>query len=403
MNQSTGIQYQLSAAKTPQDVSNASLLGVGSDVVIAFLQALSARLLKSPQMKPYPDIIALGFWLRDAQVNQWLNQLRPHNANVLIKPVGCVVHYTPNNVDSMFMYSWICALLAGNNNIVRLGSGQSEAKRLLLTTVEALFAEPAFHAVAERNMLLYFDKTSPLNAELAALADARMLWGGDESVQRIREFAAKPRCRDISFADRYSATVIDPGAESESAQLEKAAALLWQDSKAHHQLACSSPRVIFWLGDDDSLRQFAALLNSQAEQQDSAPERLVGQSRANEHLITAQLLQMQGKADAPLCNKRVCLLPVHTLNDALLAQHNGDGLFYVKSINNLAALQNELPAKVQTLTYWGVEQGALLKLLADPSIQGVDRCVSIGKALTFAPDWDGYRLFTDLTRYVHLD
>ncbi|MBR9791068.1 MAG: hypothetical protein GYB58_04870 [Gammaproteobacteria bacterium] len=404
MTQPTHIEYQLSAAQTPQQVSSMDLPGIGSPVVVRFLQALSERLLKSPEVKPFAELIALGFWLRDSKLSQWLNMLKPDNPKAIIKPVGCVVHYTPNNVDTMFMYSWICALLAGNNNIVRLGSSESAAKSLLLNILKALFAEPEFHPIAARNMLLYFAKSSPLNAELAGLADARMLWGGDESINNIRQFVSKPRCRDISFADRYSVAVMHPGdtAQQPSA-LEKAAQLLWQDTKAHHQLACSSPRVIFWLGDQTSLTAFAGVLNAQAKHQDTAPEHLNGQSRTNEHLITAQYLQMQGKASAPLCNERVCLLPVTQIDEDMLAQHGGDGLYFVKPLASLDELGAELPARVQTLTYWGIEQDALLKLLMDPSIQGVDRCVSVGKALTFAPDWDGYRLFTALTRYVYLD
>ncbi|GEA11665.1 acyl-CoA reductase [Alteromonas sp. KUL49] len=402
MSQQSPVQFQLSASSTFSELAELSPLTVGSSEVLGFLKKLSEKLLRSPEFKPFPEIIALGFWLRDSQVRIWLDMLAKESEGAIIKPVGCVVHYTPNNVDSMFMYSWVCSLLVGNNNIVRLGSADSQAKSLLLEVLTSLFKQAEFSAIAQRNMFIQFDKQSSLNKDLALFADARMLWGGDESVRAIREFSTKPRCRDISFADRYSATIIDVD-DNEPALLDKTAQLLWHDTKAHNQLACSSPRVIYWMGSETSLLAFSQRLNAIAQKSDSSEQRKTGQSRCNEHLVVAQLLQMQGIAGRSLINERVCVLSMPSVSAEAMAQHSGDGLFYAVKINSVEALRSQLPDSVQTLTYWGVAKDQLLKLLAEPSIQGVDRCVSLGKALSFTPEWDGYRLFTLLTRHINLD
>ena len=39
--------------------------------------------------------------------------------------------------------------------------------------------------------------------------DARIIWGGDETIQKIRNFEINPRAFDLSFADRYSLSIIN--------------------------------------------------------------------------------------------------------------------------------------------------------------------------------------------------
>ncbi|TPV61968.1 hypothetical protein FJ444_01485 [Aestuariibacter sp. GS-14] len=391
----------LPASSSLNDLVTHPPMPVASQSILNFIQALSDTLLKDPASRAFPDIVALGFWLRDGNIKQLVKQINGYGQQALIKPVGTVVHYTPNNVDTMFLYSWVCALLMGNRNVVRLGSADSPAKHLLLACLERLFSLPEYSDIALRNLFVQGAKSDESNQALAQIADARVLWGGDNSVLSIKQYAAKPRCRDISFADRYSAVVINGDKLTDGEQLNTLCELLWQDAKPYAQQACSSPRVLFWLGNKNLQSEFARVLNHQALSENANPNE--GISRVNEHLVVSQWLQCQSFADAPLVMNRVSVIPVHQVNTEMMVMHCGDALFYLQSLDSLDDLANCLPARVQTLTYWGVERDALLKLLAEPSIQGVDRCVSVGKALTFSPEWDGYRLLVSLSRYVQLD
>ncbi len=65
------------------------------------------ELLRNSEAKTYPELVALGFWLRKSNLKKMQN-LSPIG---VIKPLGWVVHFTPSNVDTMFIYSWICSLL----------------------------------------------------------------------------------------------------------------------------------------------------------------------------------------------------------------------------------------------------------------------------------------------------
>ncbi|KXI27911.1 acyl-CoA reductase [Paraglaciecola hydrolytica] len=363
-----------------------------SSEVLAFIDALSKQLLKQSAAKLQPELVALGFWLRSAHIKQLSSQ----QAEGLHKALGVVLHFTPANVDSMFVYSWVCSLLMGNNNIVRVASAESDAKNSLLNTLNVLFAQEKFSEIAKRNLFVSYDKGSSCSAQLSLLADARVIWGGDASVMAIRALASKPRCRDISFADRYSAALINGDALNELSQVEKLAELLWRDTKPHAQQACSSPRLIFWLGNTDKQKEVFAQINKLAAQQNPELQKF------NNHLVVCQMIQSTGLAAQTLVQQHICALPVTHIKAEFLDWHLGGGLYLIKNLNQLDELAELLDVKLQTLSYWQVDKPALLKLVAQPSINGLDRLVTVGSALDFSLNWDGYDLPRLLSRVIEI-
>lgn len=361
-----------------------------SPEVLSFIDALSKHLMSHHEAKAHPELVALGFWLRAAHINQLASQ-QPKG---LHKALGLVLHFTPANVDSMFVYSWVCSLLMGNSNIVRVASAESAAKNVLINSLNALFAQAQFSEIAKRNLFVSYPRESSLSAELSLYADARVIWGGDASVNTIRALPIKPRCRDISFADRYSAALINGDALNEQSQVNQLADLLWRDTKPHAQQACSSPRVIFWLGNTNLQQSLFEKINQLAAQQSSEINQL------NNHLAVAQVIQSSGMAGKPLVQHAICALPIHELKSEFLEWHMGGGLFLIQQLNGFDALPHYIDSKLQTLSYWQVKKDDLLKLSLDPSITGIDRIVPVGRALDFSLVWDGVDLFKALSRSI---
>jgi hypothetical protein len=361
-------------------------------LTLSFIQSLSDCLLKSHQTKIIPELIALGFWLRRANISK-MTTVQTTQFN---KALGTVLHFTPANVDTMFVYSWVCSLLMGNNNIVRVASADSAAKELLLDLLNSVMAQAEYSDIAQRNLFIHYPKESNFSAVLSAQAEARVIWGGDESVKAIRALGTKPRCRDISFADRYSAALINGDELGAKEQIGQLAALLWKDTEPHGQQACSSPRVIYWLGDRTFQQALFAQIDTLAVKKELPIYQL------NNHLVTNQLLQSQGAAFRPLVQNAICALPVHSLTEQMLDWHSGAGLFFVLQIESIEQLSNLVDEKLQTLSYWQVDKNSLLKLVQSPSIKGLDRIVPVGQALDFSPNWDGYELLSQLSRKIDL-
>ncbi len=353
-------------------------LPVADAVTLAFCHAFSEVLLSQRQ---HSELTALGFWLREANLAQ---QLKRHLPAGQLSALGHVLHITPNNVDSMFAYSWCCSLLMGNCNLVRVSQSSNPVKTALLQVIEGLFQRPEFSAIADRNLFVEYPKDSPLSAQLSCLADARVIWGGDDSVRAIRALPAKPATRDIAFGNRWSACLID-GDSLVADSLPVLAERLWRDVYPHAQQACSSPQVVFWTGAKTMQADLFAVIDQLAETQ---PRQLTA---ANEHLLASQWLLANQQAEQ-IFRQRVTAIRVTQAQTGLCA----DGFFQIVNLSEKAQLRQYIDEGLQTLSYFGP--------CPDPqwisSLAKIDRLVPVGQALAFSAVWDGYNLFSELTRQV---
>lgn len=380
------------------DLTQAGVLKPFDGSVLAFLEELSKGLLHHPQKQNYPELAALGFWLRKGQLNS-LKQSLLSTENVLRKPLGTVVHYTPANVDTMFIYSWVCSVLMGNSNLLRLSSRPSAVRDILLDELNRLFKQPEFEGISQTNLFVTFEHDAPVSREVSLLADARVIWGGDDSVTKIRSLPVKPRCRDIAFADRFSAALINTDVLQQESEYQELASKLWRDTQPYAQMACSSPRVIFAMGRhyQQACKKLATYMDKLFADVDADI------TRTTNHLVTTQLLQSQHSDSTVLHRRGVSILELAQYNREALDWHCGQAMFYLLSVQNLDDLLNFAEDKLQTLSYWGVEKQDLFKLLENESITGIDRVVPVGRALDFATLWDGYDLFSQLSRQIILE
>mgnify|MGYP001770660389 CR=1 FL=1 len=359
---------------------------------LAFCRDLSNALLRHPKAREHPELVALGFWLRDSHLRQLQQKSGTDSPGLVRRPLGLVLHFAPANVDTLFVYSWVCSLLMGNSNVVRLSSQASVVTGLLLDVLNELFSRPEHTGLAEQNSFVNFPHDDPAASSLSLQAHARVIWGGDDAVQAIRRLPCGPRCRDIPFTDRYSAAVIN-GDGLDSSNLQSLAERLWRDVHTYSQMACSSPRILFWLG---STLHREALWSAVG---DLAGGEAWEMARLNEHLVVSQWLEAAGASEAPAQLGQFSVLPLSGFFPEALKNHPGQGLCYLCEIDELTDV-TILDDRCQTLGYWGVEREQLLNVLETAPIRGLERIVPIGSALEFSPWWDGMDLFAHLSCFT---
>ncbi|MCV2885453.1 hypothetical protein OE749_12180 [Aestuariibacter sp. AA17] len=372
---------------------DSSLFPTYAQQTLSFARAMSRHLLTDLACKQYPELVSLGFWLRDANLFHFEKKIK----GKYLKPLGSVLHITPNNVDTMFMYSWICSLLMGNRNLVRVSTKESRIKALLLKAIKSQFSKSEFAALSSANQFISYEKASNWTTYLSARVDARVIWGGDETVSEIRAAQTGVRCRDVSFADRQSVAIVNGDMFTNSDTIDGVAERLWRDTHPYEQQACSSPRIIFWLGELRHQRAFFEAVNTLA----TATSQQIYQR--NERLVLLQQLRSSGVVDSVIMDDAItamCLAQSFPLNKV---NHPGYLQYFIVDLTALEALPSYLDEKVQTVTYAGIEVQRLLNVLSCPSIKGVDRVVPTGSALTFSPVWDGYDLFSQLSREIILE
>lgn len=364
----------------------------------AYCQALSEALLKAPQSRDFPDSIALGFWLRQANLKPLLAPYQ-HQQHFIRQPLGLVFHSAPANVDSLFVYSGILSLLCGNKNVIRLSSRSGGSTAVLIEKIRAL-AE-IFPTQNARFQLVQCDYDS---AELKALigkVDGRVLWGSDQAIQAQRQLVMPAHSRELSFCHKFSLCLV--GAEAvlaaDNEQLQQLVQLFYRDQLTFAQQGCSSAKAVLWLGEAAQVQQaqqrFWPVLTELIEQKQP-----LNSSEQYQALATAQQLIMSSEQQLMLTQQQsISRVAVHTLEPVFIDQHQGCGLFLELQLSNLAQLNSMLTQAHQTLTVWGVESNVLKSWLTSVHT-GLDRVMPVGQALSFSPDWDGVNLIEQFSRKV---
>jgi hypothetical protein len=395
------VEEALRAVEAPREA-----LAPFSEPLLAFAGELSKRLMAHPAARQFPDVVALAYWMRPAELRRLSEQFTARlDPKVVPVPRGLVFHIPPSNVDTIFVYSWLLALLVGNRNIVRLPTQAPAQVELLCEVLDGLLAEPDFQALVSTTAMVRYGHEEEITAAFSAAADVRMIWGGDETVTSIRRIPLQARAKEICFADRYSLSAMRAGAFLECSEEARVALCqrFFNDMRWFDQMACSSPRLLIWCGEpagcEEASGGFRTLLAAAALQAGYAPP-------------TASVLGKEAFAFSAILDKPVeqyhrlgnalTILRLSSLKD-LDRAHCGAGLLFECFARGLDELLVFVGPKDQTLTYFGFSQAELRAWAKRAGPQAVDRLVPVGQALAFQATWDGFDLLHELVRHVHVE
>ena len=136
--------------------------------------------------------------------NEIIVFFRDYNDKFFMLGRGTVLHITPSNVPMNFSYSLAFGLLSGNNNIVRLPSRNFIQVKLFCDTISKIFKQAKFLKIKKKICLIHYNNSDEISSELSKSVDARLIWGGDETIKKFKSYFTLPRCVDLSFSNRYS-------------------------------------------------------------------------------------------------------------------------------------------------------------------------------------------------------
>jgi len=237
------VTYALGSAEIEMQMADVRPLPIFSAEAVAFLTALSARILADAEAKAYPDVVTLGFWCRPAALRQ---MQRTYEAEVNRLGRGIVFHIAPSNVAVNFAYSCLAAFLAGNASIVRLPSKDFPQVDVLCRIFAETLAE--FPTLFPYFLFVRYGHVQEVNEHYSRMCQTRVVWGGDATIEAIRCAALAPRANEITFADRHSLAVIDADAYLAVEDKERIAQDFYKDTYLSDQNACTAPRFVVWLG-----------------------------------------------------------------------------------------------------------------------------------------------------------
>lgn len=371
-----------------------------STEALAFLAELSRRLLASPAIRVHPDVGGFAYWCRQANLARLARSFDATHRRV---GRGLVLHIAPGNVPVNFAFSLAFGLLAGNANIVRIPGARHPQADIICEAMAALLAQPEHARVAGMTRIIRYPRNDEVTAALSEVCHARVLWGGDATILHLRAMRTSPRCVDVCFADRYSLCVLGAGAilAADGPSLEALIAGFYNDVFLLDQNACSSPHLVLWQGDEvdvsramdrfwRAMERF--LMTKPAPPAIHAVEKFTQLCRA--------AIQMDEGLSAARQQNLIYRVRLNTLPRDIEHHRGQHGFFFEAIDNDFAGLKAIVGERYQTVTHFGVDPDAIINLVVDSGLTGIDRVVPVGKALDIGVIWDGYDLVGTLSRVV---
>lgn len=367
---------------------------------VDFIREFSRRILQLPELRQFPELATLAHWFRPAAIEHLSRQTREGSDITLAR--GLIFHMAPANVDVLFAYAWLLSVLSGNCNVARLSQKPSVQREALTQILSAMRDDGSHSKILERTVLLTYPHDDVTTALLSHHSHARIIWGGDQTVTRIRSIPLAPLAVELAFPDRFGVAAFNAQCfvEAGDEELNELARRFCNDTLWFGQQACSSPRTVYWIGDNATVRRAQARFWPQvrhaAAGHDNEPASVMARV-TDAHLIAAQgtRLKLSGSLNQfPLC------LSALQANGTQREQQSGHGLLMEVTLSELSELATQLDDRDQTLVQHGFDAQELRRFLSTISNRAIDRIVPLGRALDFHHIWDGTDLLGVLTRRV---
>lgn len=426
---------------------------------VDFLETFSRALRQNSLAKEEPETMALAFWCRRAHILSLREKhgmgpadrhgVRPEPAIIsdggkerlaakegsnlsrgqLYLGWGRIFHLAPSNVPMMFAYTWIIGLLAGNAGIVRISERtlRQEPVQAVLEVLRDLLGQEQqgplrrdFSGIRARTSFITYDHSEAVTEQILQHCDGRVLWGGDETIRRMRRIPMPAHAVELTFPDRVSLAVISEEALTgmEEAQIRNLVHRFYNDTYVMDQNGCSSPQTVVWLrgnkgtgkgqGENKPAAEQSRLIREKwwdmlAEE----AENVYGMDgfRAARKLEKATLSAMQQTDSMTIRIRRyhgnlLYVLSLSDMPDNLAVYKGGFGLFFEMEAGTAAEIFKSFTPRIQTVVCIGVEPGILAGLAAQHHSEGVLRFVESGQALQIDTIWDGIDLIRALSRKI---
>lgn len=402
MELNSGIEYLVGDETVIANMEEVGGVGIFSDETMNFLEKVSKQLMSDLRSKSFPDVMTFAFWCRRAN----LTKMKKAYESELQSRVGLglTFHIAPSNVAVNFAYSAVAALLAGNACVVRLPS-----KKFIQTDIICdafnnaieLFEENGIISFKERVCFLKYPREKKINDIFSNICNARIVWGGDATINELRKSSIKERTKEINFADRYSIVIIDPKVINEELDLGSLSQSFYNDTYLSDQNACTSPRFIIWISDGTSVEGAKKIFWEKLY--DIVKEKYeISGVQSVEKLTKAYELGAEFP-DCKLVNAEdnlVTRVKVNKLLPEMINYYGNSGFFIEYDAKELNEILPLCTGRLQTVSYFGIDPDIIKKFAFENGRNGIDRIVEVGQTMDFSLIWDGYDIIRELSRRI---
>ena len=370
-----------------------------NEIICNFLGDLSDELNSTTPSKNYADIKTLAFWCRKKNI---YNLKKKFLSNETRLGLGLIFHITPSNIPTNFAYSLIFGLITGNANIVKVPSQKFEQVEIICKAISKIL-KSKYKPIRKMISIIRYSNNDNYTKKISSMCNARIIWGGDNSISNIRKFELNQRALDIAFADRYSFCVMNPLEilKINNNQIQRLVEKFYNDTYLVDQNAYSSPHLILWLGRhvNKARKKFWKYLHDYVNKKYSLTE-IASIEKYTQ--LCSHILSLKNIKKYERYGNSIYTIQLNRLDKQLHNLRGKWGFFYEYETNDLNKIKNYINNKYQTLTYFGLNKNILRNFILKNQLKGIDRVVPIGQALDISLFWDGYDLNKILSRVVDI-
>lgn len=391
---SSELKFIVGNADVLDKMPETAALPLFSDKAMTFLSALSSEILHDKRSRAFADVVSYAYWIRKASLEKAKQNHKDCGSRI---GRGVAFNIAPSNVPVNFAFSMTLSALAGNASLIRLSNKPFEQVNIICDCMNRLL-DGEFSCMKPYFCILRYEHSDEITRVFSSICDVRIIWGGNRTIEAIRNAPLPPRAVEMSFADRHSIAVIDSDAylKENSAEVAKG---FYTDTYYTDQNACTSPRLVVWTGSrrEEAKKRFWSELEALVEKDYSMKP-----IQAVDKFSSFCTYAMKQKG-LHLVSDNNFIVRVYTdqLTADMMNYKNGGGYFFEYDAEELKEIVPVLTKQCQTVSVLGIPREEIKKLVFEYGVKGVDRIVSLGQTMSLEFIWDGYKMIENMSRFVY--
>ncbi len=248
----------------------------------------------------------------------------------------------------------ILSVGAGNTNIVQLSNRAAEASAVICRILNEVL-KTAHKCVQAGIAVLQYGHEDEITTAISAACDVRVIWEGDSSVNQIRSIPIPAHTKELTFPDRSSLAAIRASAYlgCDAAAKRDLATRFYNDTFWFDQMACSSPRLVIWIGGSGQCADASHVFHeSLAQAVESKQYALATGARLHKLTLAYRAILDRPVARYEVFGSDVAVLQLEHIHN-LDREHCGGGLLFQASAASLDEVAAALARRDQTITHFG--------------------------------------------------
>ena len=391
---SSDLEFLVGDYNILENMQKTPALPMFSEPAVDFLATLSREILKDKRSRSNIDVMSYAYWIRKASIESTKEKHLDRKNRI---GRGVAFHVAPSNVPVNFAVSMTSSLLAGNATIIRVSNKRFEQVDIICQAMNRIL-NSEHKNIRNHLCLLRYEHSEQITQELSNICDVRVIWGGNNTINTIRKASLPPRAIEMAFADRHSLAIINSNVYLKE-NSDDVAKDFYTDTYYTDQNACSSPRLVVWVGDkvEEARSLFweklHILVNSDYEMRSI---------QAVDKFTSLSMLGM-GHNGVKLVSKdnMVMRVEVESFYPELMEYKTGGGYFFEYKAKSLDEVVPILTKQCQTISVLGIEKQEILDLVYKHGVRGVDRVVDLGQTMGLEFIWDGFKMIETMSRFIY--